>query len=56
MYFYVSSGAPGRSWVGLVASRGGLEAPLRSLEAVCGWETVKSGVKLSKISEDRRAS
>ena len=32
-YFYVSSGAPGRSWVGLGASRGGLVATPRGLEA-----------------------
>ena len=52
-YFYVSSGAPGRSWVGLGASRGGLVATPRGLEAPF---TVKSDVKLSTIIEDRRGS
>ena len=51
--FYVSSGAPGRSWVGLGASRGGLVATPTGLEAPL---TVKSDVKLSTIIEDRRGS
>ena len=60
MYFYVSSDAPGRSWagLGLVLGRPGVVLWRRRgvLRLLCGCETVKSGVKLSKISEDRRAS
>ena len=54
-YFYVSSGAPGRSWVGVETYKAVLWRRRGVLRLLYGCGTDKSGVELSKISEDRQS-